>query len=773
LGVVVCRRLQASVLRIMKIHLLFLGCFCYHSVATTTLAALLLVWNVAADDVVSLDAVAVSEEERSSTAAFSSSGDEWDRQQVEQQREEHISKLLSQDSSVYLDSNNQPRPSEEEEDIRSSDDYNEEKRFREYPDVETANMPLAADVLLDTNNNDDRTGEEDNSSSDCTTSDTDSSLFETTLVITHLVDAEMVLGGSNGEDDAGVKGEGPFSEQDIQEMEEMIQGAFNQKAQAMCVPFDTRLLQVHADRHRLNAEIAFQKENQQASVGYSYQGEGKGRSSDSTPDDEYGNGQVEASSSLVALPIRYRIKGVCQGCWKNSNEGLPLLFGDVAVSAVDDLVDTTPGPSTSNDDDMTTRESSGCPPNPVSMTRQEFQEALQMIINGNQLKTPLHLPRRMRLTSRSIIESMEQDSEPTSSRVPLDTQSIEEKDGVVHFTCEDDAVSIQSNLLLRLPGDWRDGGEGAINLTNVEDIFQETYNRLTYQLCDIPYFRKVQSTTATVEEMDTTTNATLVCFDVQAECRNNCATSHRLFEFEPDLQLSPNASLPSVPVLDTRDGGDSRNGTNVTNFATSPCACPANETQGLRAPTMEEFTAVFQQAVSLAVNASGNAVNNTDLADSSGEVQTVECDANIQEFETYAYVDLELGSGPLRPSEKLALEEAFRDLYNRLSYLSCDKFFRNIVEATLEDDDDIQRRVLQESAFEEYSLLEDDIFSNQSGHFNSTNSTNITTAMNSTNATLANTTAESNTRVLGGSFFKIQGSCRNCPVTESGSYQFV
>jgi len=113
----------------------------------------------------------------------------------------------------------------------------------------------------------------------------------------------------------------------------------------------------------------------------------------------------------------------------------------------------------------------------------------------------------------------------------------------------------------------------------------------------------------------------------------------------------------------------------------------------------------------------------------------------------------------LNASEVSALEAGFRDVYNKLSFQSCDQYFRTVLQARLQEDVGADVQQAQKDGFQRFLQEENSV---------ATNGTMSTTNTNFTNTTLPPGTASSER--ITGAVFEIQGSCRGCQVTSQGSF---
>ncbi|CAB9511189.1 expressed unknown protein [Seminavis robusta] len=549
----------------------------------------------------------------------------------------------------------------------------------------------------------------------------ETSYFESVLVVTHLVDSEILLKSKLPKAQSQQDGN-----TNNNEMETLIRDTFNQRAEAMCDPHQTRLLQLRTDWTALRAEMGRQTKHHESTV---------------ISDDQ--------TSSLVALPVQYHIMGICQGC---KQDGVPVIFDNDGGSS-----------SIKQEENDVKPERLNCPPNPVSMTREDFQQALQQALQDQREHYSAAAARdpstKLFFGVSSMIEHVQQQQQQPEQQ----TRQLED---TFDFPCiEDDPKTVlQSTLVLQLPGDWT---EYYTNLTLVEDAFVDVYNRLTFLLCDSPFFRKVTSVSAELGQagFNDVSNTTQVQFDVQADCRNECPASLALFDFSTTTTTGTNSSdnnpLDAGDPINTGNTSLVDDPTAVVILANrqgpTPCSCPRNVEVDppIRAPTVAEFASVFEQDVESIYQDLVAAAASEELF--TGEIETVACDDDVRIFTSYAFVDLITAGdeSSLQESEKQALQDAFRVIYNRLAFLSCDPFFRQVIDATLEEDETVRQRVLQQLQEES-----DGSYNNNATAFNMTNTTNTTT-----------TTTVPDERSISGSLFSVTGTCRGCPVTSTGSFQ--
>ncbi|CAB9517018.1 unknown protein (Partial), partial [Seminavis robusta] len=133
------------------------------------------------------------------------------------------------------------------------------------------------------------------------------------------------------------------------------------------------------------------------------------------------------------------------------------------------------------------------------------------------------------------------------------------------------------------------------------------------------------------------------------------------------------------------------------------CICPAGVVPGEGGPvTAADFQVVFNDQVEKEkLDVFLEAVNVT--VDKVMEGQQVDCSVDESEFTSYVYVDFQLNrSGDFQSvsdQDQIMLEKSFMELYNQLSFWSCDPYFRNVQEARLEVNIDtalVRRRLQQQ-----------------------------------------------------------------------------
>lgn len=288
----------------------------------------------------------------------------------------------------------------------------------------------------------------------------------------------------------------------------------------------------------------------------------------------------------------------------------------------------------------------------------------------------------------------------------LDAGSIGLKE-VTGYPCDNNAAQyFESSLQMEIPTRGNWNPQEQ-NWTQLAALFAETYNDLAFDLCDYPHFRTVTGVIATRETNTAADiNATTVRFQITAQCRNDCSTDE-LYLFSHFSTPQPQESAVSFPSHDL----------SVTRQATSICFCSKEATSSqLRPPTIEEFSSAFYEDLEVLQATSTH-------AHATLQLEEIPCSSNISSFTSFVVLDLQL-TDMLNDTEKIVLEETFQTVYNRLSFESCDVHFRSIQQAQLQVD------AVEIPSFTSAASI---------GH-------NVS------------------------SVFSIVGQCRDCQVSETGSY---
>ena len=355
---------------------------------------------------------------------------------------------------------------------------------------------------------------------------------------------------------------------------------------------------------------------------------------------------------------------------------------------------------------------------------------------------------------------------------------------VVEYECNSTALRTHNTLVkLDFDGNWSafNNYTFAYNsstsststwATIVEDHFVESYNLLSSSQCDWPFFRRVQSAGVAMTHVSSSTenqtemfvfdelsNTTSIVFSVTIACQD-CSENFPLFDAPNNSQV--NAELPSVPLVTTRQGM-------AAVSKGSSCACTSMNASVLdfRAPTQSELQERFLRAISAVP---WEEEESTPLMN----VKEVPCSGNISNFTTYAYVDFVFdgSSRPLLAQERQALEKGFMDIYNQLSFVSCDQYFRNILEVSLQTEDDPDDDVELQDRFRHLQQQRSSVslsFDLNSTALNAT-STNATDDTNALLSTANSTTSSALPNRRTPQVFAVTGQCRGCHLTDAGTF---
>ena len=385
----------------------------------------------------------------------------------------------------------------------------------------------------------------------------------------------------------------------------------------------------------------------------------------------------------------------------------------------------------------------------------------------------------------------------------LDPTNLDE--GIVEKECSQSVSSLSNKTVsLEFPGNWSwlmsevtTADQDTSWTSAAETVFVKTYNSLSFSRCDFPYFRRVLSGILVLPEegaikdeegaetinsnvplfpqYNETTNTTTLTVIVEAECRS-CNESFSLFDIttsatdtiDSGADLTPSASITIARQENINNGDDESDSQLV-----AVCRCTESVPEGdYRAPTLKEFQDAFHEQALAFLPEEPPAAD--DIL-----VEEVPCSSNVTNFTSFVYVDVLVeGSEPLSALEKATLEASFANTYNQLAFLSCDSFFRSVLEVNFQlgsdtDDENIITDVKNEARRWERYLQQE----GQDGALDLSQtlmSDMNQTLYDKTNATDSNSTGAgvnaTVTSTKGGSVFAITGQCRGCQVTASGSF---
>lgn len=359
---------------------------------------------------------------------------------------------------------------------------------------------------------------------------------------------------------------------------------------------------------------------------------------------------------------------------------------------------------------------------------------------------------------------------------------------VDEFPCDDNfdsLVRLERTLDLQFEDDGTNSAPSDEELVELGHRIVSDYNMISFQACDFPHFRRMLTATPVLS-----VEGSVVSFDVVAECRN-CTSSLPLFEAAAarPTNVSTTSGSQSSTIKSQSGTFLSRQGFNI---ATRPmqfdhaadifmalCLCPtdpsnnvagddspantANEattdTRSFGSPRLDDFLQVFNNSTS------DDVLHRVTRLE---ELQYVQCSSNIQSFQSFVYVDVVLFKEKTPSEEEVkALEDSFIETYNRLAFEACDPFFRTITEAKLNlflDNDNggapkrygLRGRQLQVDATTTTRLWG--------------NLTNATTAHTTAPSTSESTTSPTPVPLQGTALFNVSGTCRNCSVSQQGSF---
>ncbi|CAB9520924.1 Protein of unknown function (DUF3494) [Seminavis robusta] len=386
-------------------------------------------------------------------------------------------------------------------------------------------------------------------------------------------------------------------------------------------------------------------------------------------------------TTTVTVPLRYELEGYCEGCrdelFGSSSEG-PSLQGEpprglrvrksimaASTTSTSSQYTSTPrlradAPSAAMPNDCE------CQSTPETLrrapTQDEFLQSLNQAILEQQQQDNL-------VTIQSATKEQSQSLLLPARRAQAATIDIQE------YACDAPQNSFDATVFLHVPASTV---LDTTSMTTLGDNFRLAYNNLTFTLCDVSHFRKIlrvtveddQSTVLdSATDISRSSNTRILTLHVQTDCLD-CNATTPLFHVLP----RPATLAPGFAPIRPFGGGVA----NVNTRTESACLCPKNDTNVFRAPTSDEFLAYFD----------GNSMATTVLEVE--EEQRLECSASSAgvvntNFTSYAHVAMDVAweKSIINETEKLLLEEIFRDTYNELAYSQCDEHHRTVVNVTL------------------------------------------------------------------------------------------
>ena len=364
---------------------------------------------------------------------------------------------------------------------------------------------------------------------------------------------------------------------------------------------------------------------------------------------------------------------------------------------------------------------------------------------------------------------------------------------VDEFACDDSFASLvrlERTLDLQFEDDGTSRSPSDDELVELGNLIVLTFNMMSFQACDFPHFRRMLTATPVLSF-----EGSVVSFDVVAECRN-CTGSLPLFEAVAagltavstanDIQTATSKS--QAGTLLSRQGFDiaarPMQFDDAVEVFMDLCLCPngpsndeaetgtpANttdevfaDTRSFGSPTLDNFLRTLNN------NNTGNVLRSVTQLE---ELQYVECSSNIEKFQSFAYLEVVLFKEKA-PSEKevKALEDSFIETYNRLAFEACDPFFRTITEAKLNlflDNDEAgdPKSYKGKSYGVRGRQLQVDVTTTETMWGNLTNASVAPTTAPST---IGPTYAPTPVPFRGTALFNVSGTCRNCSVSQQGSF---
>lgn len=304
--------------------------------------------------------------------------------------------------------------------------------------------------------------------------------------------------------------------------------------------------------------------------------------------------------------------------------------------------------------------------------------------------------------------------------------------------CESSPTDVERIIVFYLEGEEEDdtsgtsGSAAAAGSASFVDALEETFvsacNRQSFAACDLPHFRTIRSATRMARDRVSAISRTStgsastssVMLKIQAGCRN-CTSSIPLFELLPEEATEPahcdngtevdNSTLPvfnnsTLPML-YNGTLDAFNTTNVTatsrttffvnnnnkNCAEASCVCEVGALPSPEPLTKESLPRQLNENLEEMMELPTSKV--LDMV----ELQTIPCGGSVKTFSSFVCIDFNVLSSQgqnwdvaERELELAAMEEAFVQAHSKMTFGSCDRHFRTVLNVVL--DLDLEKEIL-------------------------------------------------------------------------------
>ena len=264
------------------------------------------------------------------------------------------------------------------------------------------------------------------------------------------------------------------------------------------------------------------------------------------------------------------------------------------------------------------------------------------------------------------------------------------------YLCSSAITGANKTVVLQLEGNtsFVETKEGQKNL---EDSFQTAYNSLSFSICDAPHFRSILDVSVSGSELvgggvNVEGTTFVVTLDVVVDCRN-CTEDIPLFESLVPASFNftgvSNTTVQETALVVSKKETRLRNGSAHKQLligdiedggALSSCSCPTNTPPNPQGLTPDGFLPLFNQELATNFDENVKVVNFEEL-------QQVSCGADVETFTSFVFLKIGLEGKATPPLAELdALEQAFVETYNSISFGTCDPYFRSVTSAKIELD---------------------------------------------------------------------------------------
>jgi len=383
------------------------------------------------------------------------------------------------------------------------------------------------------------------------------------------------------------------------------------------------------------------------------------------------------ASTSGEFVIRYKIKGVCDGCLGETSQAAPLFGIDHPVDALFSSNSHSKSSKSSKSSHSSSKSSSS-----------KSSKSSKSRANKGPCDCTGRGPRE-----RDVQEAINLQLIWVQSELPgiYDVTSLAEAQEI---TCSEDVATFSSTSLLMVHGEPT--SMTASEMQGVERTFVASYNQLSFDQCDTPYFRRLSDASAEPlaslkkRKLNSVSSSariarrySLLPFDAskvikissEGHCRDCPTDSISLFGQQASVS-SRRRQLQEKDIpwflLEGRQESD-------PDALADTCFCSAKNINASGVPTVEDFQNYYNNELD------DNILENIRSVEKTIEVSEVECDSNAKTLESVIFLEVDARIEYLDDDDRRDLSLAFLKAYNELLFYACDTpHFRTAIDVSID-----------------------------------------------------------------------------------------